>query len=324
LNKYRKNGISFGPVPSRRLGKSVGINNIPPKTCTYSCIYCQLGRTKNIKPEPQSFYSLEEIFNNVKKRIEDCNKSFDNIDYLTFIADGEPTLDINLKREIESLRSLGIKIAVLTNGSLIWKENVAEALSAADWVSLKIDTLDKTVWQKINRPHNSLNLELIKMSMLAFARNFKGTLTTDTMLIKNINDSKHHIKLISEFLSQLNPSTAYLAIPTRPPAENWIEIPKKTSITYAHQIMQSMVTHVEFLTSYESNTFSSTGNIEDDLLSITSVHPMRKEAITALLSKVKADWSVIDALVQKEHLHKIEYQDQTFYIKKWPKNKDLN
>jgi len=101
--------ITFGPIPSRRLGRSLGINNIPPKICTYSCVYCQIGKTSNMKIQPQVFYPPSKIFNEVQKKVEKSREKGESIDYLTFVPDGEPTLDINLGKEIKLIKSLGIK-----------------------------------------------------------------------------------------------------------------------------------------------------------------------------------------------------------------------
>ncbi|MEJ2568295.1 MAG: radical SAM protein, partial [candidate division WOR-3 bacterium] len=132
-----KNSIPFGPVPSRRLGRSLGINNIPPKICSYSCVYCQVGKTYNLSIERKEFYKAEEIKTQVFKKIAALKKQKEKIDFLSFVADGEPTLDINLGKEIEILKKSGIPIAVITNASLINRNDVRSDLSKADWVSVK-------------------------------------------------------------------------------------------------------------------------------------------------------------------------------------------
>ncbi|MEJ2097833.1 MAG: radical SAM protein, partial [Deltaproteobacteria bacterium] len=116
--------IAFGPVPSRRLGRSLGINNIPPKVCSYSCVYCQVGKTRRMKVDRSPFYDPQEIYRDVKKKIAKAQKKGESVDYLTFVPDGEPTLDVNLGNEIELLKSLGPKIGVITNGSLAWRKDV--------------------------------------------------------------------------------------------------------------------------------------------------------------------------------------------------------
>ena len=153
--------IAYGPVPSRRLGQSLGINNIPPKICTYSCIYCQIGRTLNMNVDRQVFYKPKEILEDVKNKVKEAKSKKEPIDYLAFVPDGEPTLDINLGKEIEMLRPLGIKIAVITNASLLWNKDIRDALCRADWVSLKIDVVNQNIWRKINRPYGSLRLREI-------------------------------------------------------------------------------------------------------------------------------------------------------------------
>ncbi len=121
----------------------MGINNIPPKLCTYSCVYCQLGRTRRMEVRRAPFYEPREILQETAEKIAKTREIGLNIDYLTFVADGEPTLDINLGREIEMFQPLGIKVAVITNGSLISLEDVREDLAKADWVSLKVDCTRK-------------------------------------------------------------------------------------------------------------------------------------------------------------------------------------
>ena len=174
--------IAYGPVPSRRLGRSLGINNIPPKICSYSCVYCQLGRTKKRQVNRTTFYDPQKVLKDVRDKVQEVKQRGESIDYLTFVSDGEPTLDINLGHAIELLKPLGIKIAVITNASLIWREDVREELLKADWVSLKMDAKAAEVWRRINRPHGTLNLQAILNGALKFAKRYHGELTTETML----------------------------------------------------------------------------------------------------------------------------------------------
>jgi wyosine [tRNA(Phe)-imidazoG37] synthetase (radical SAM superfamily) len=132
--------IVFGPIPSRRLGRSLGINNIPFKYCTYSCVYCQLGLTNSMTTLNRNFFSPDKIFEETEKRLEQLRISGEKVDYITFVPDGEPTLDINLGVDIDKLKTLGIKLAVITNSSLLIDKNIRNELMLADWVSLKIDT----------------------------------------------------------------------------------------------------------------------------------------------------------------------------------------
>lgn len=308
--------IAFGPVPSRRLGRSLGINNIPPKICTYSCIYCQLGRTIKMQADRHAFYQPDEISKDVERKVESAREVDESIDYLTFVPDGEPTLDVNLGREIELLEPLGLKTAVITNGSLIWREDVREELGKADWVSLKVDAAPEAIWRRVNRPHGSLQLASIREGMLEFAGDYKGELMTETMLIEGVNDGEENIKGIADFLVRLRPDRAYLSIPTRPPAENWAHPPSEETINRAFQILSEKVDHVEHLIGYEGSEFSFTGNVEEDLLSITAVHPMREEAVSEFLARARADWSVVHRLIARGQLIEMKYEGKRFYMRK--------
>jgi len=298
------------------LGRSLGINNIPPKICTYSCIYCQLGRTIKMQVKRGVFYEPEEVLRDVQDKVERAKEVGESIDYLTFVPDGEPTLDVNLGREIELLRPLGIKIAVISNGSLIGREDVREDLLGADWVSLKMDSTRREIWRKIDRPHGSLQLTSILDGALEFAQAFKGELVTETMLVEGVNDGDDHIREVAGFLARLRPAIAYLAIPTRPPAEEWVQPPDEEVINRAYQIVSERVDRVEYLIGYEGNAFAFTGDAEEDLLSITSVHPMREEAVSEFLARARADWSVVHRLIAHDQLVESKYDGLTFYMRR--------
>jgi len=308
--------IAFGPVPSRRLGRSLGINNIPPKVCTYSCIYCQLGRTMKMQIERQAFYEPEEIRQDVQDKVELVQGAGGPIDYLTFVPDGEPTLDAYLGQEIESLKPLGLKIAVITNGSLIGRADVRADLMKADWVSLKVDSVREEIWRRIDRPHRSLRLPSILDGMLEFAETYSGELVTETMLVAGVNDGEGHIEEVADFLSRLGPSTAYLAIPTRPPAEDWVQSPDEETINRSHQILSRILGRVEYLIGYEGTAFASTGNVEEDLLSITAVHPMREDAVDELVARDGEEWPVVHRMIAQGQLISIEYEGERFYMRK--------
>jgi len=311
--------IAFGPVPSRRLGKSLGINNIPPKICPYSCVYCQLGRTHNMQVAREEFYKPEEILYAVEKKVKESLERKEPIDYLTIVPDGEPTLDINIGKEIELLHTLGIKIAVITNSSLIWDKKVRDDLSKADWISVKIDAISQDIWHKIDRPYGSLKLQEILKGITEFSDSFKGTLVTETMLIQDINDTSSELENIADFISNLNIKKSYLSIPIRPPAEKWVKPPAEYQINSAYQIFKEKNIDVEYLIGYEGNAFGFTGNVEEDLLSITSVHPMKEEAIIEFLEKADSSWDVIKKLIEGKKLVEIKYRKNKFYMRKLPK-----
>jgi len=310
---------TFGPVPSRRLGRSLGINNIPPKICTYSCVYCQVGRTMKMQIDRQEFYGPEEIVQEVKAKIATLLQFGENADFISFVPDGEPTLDINLGKEINLLKPLGKKVAVITNSSLIWRPDVQADLQDAEWVSFKIDSVDEKVWRRINRPHRMLDLNKILEGMLEFSKTYQGKLVTETLLVKGYNDNKDNLKGIAEFLEKLKPDIAYLAIPTRPPAEKQIRPPDEEIIIQSYQILSEKIANVEYLIGYEGNAFASTGNPEEDLLSITSVHPMRKDAVREFLARADASWETIEKLLQENKLTEVTFNHNKFYMRKFSK-----
>jgi len=319
--------LVFGPVPSRRLGKSLGINSIPPKECTFACVYCQLGNTLKLEIERKIFYSTEKIVHEVEKHIKLLDQSNDKIDYLTFVPDGEPTLDLYLGKSISALRRFGIKIAVITNSSLIGDAEVQEDLSKADWVSLKVDSVNEKTWHKIDRPHGQLDFSTVIEGVKKFSNTFKNFLATETMLIKGFNVSNDELKATANFISTLNPNKAYISIPTRPPAEDEVEPPDLKVIHRAYQIFKSKGIDTELIIGYEGNEFSSTGNFVEDILNITAVHPMRSDAVESLLEKDSGSPSDLESMINSGELIKLNYNENLFYLrnlKKWRKQKQEN
>lgn len=312
--------IAFGPVPSRRLGRSLGINNIPAKICTYSCAYCQVGRTLQMQVQRRSFYSPQDICDEVRQMVKSSSDQALPIDYLSFVPDGEPTLDINLGREIDMLRSLGKKIAVITNASLIWDETVREDLARADWVSVKVDAVEEPLWRRVDRPHRALQLEAILQGILDFSREFKGVLVSESMLLAGINDGEKSLEAIAEFLRKVDPAVAYISVPIRPPAEKWAASPSEESIVRAYQIYSSLLRRAELLVGYEGDSFQSVGEVESDLLAIAAVHPMREAAVERFLQQADSSWDVVEKLLDQGELAKTEYQGNYFYLRR-PKAK---
>ena len=315
---------SYGPVPSRRLGKSLGINNIPSKVCTYSCLYCQVGLTTAMTLDRQAFYKPEEIFRDVQDRIAMTKAAGEPIDYLAFVPDGEPTLDISLGRELTMMKSLGIPVGVITNGSLLWRDDVKESLAGANWVSVKIDATEERIWRRIDRPHKMLKLTSMLAGIRDFAEKFAGKLVTETMLVKDINESEHCLAEIAEFIGILKPSAAYLSIPTRPPALRRVRAPDEETVSRAYRIFADKLERVEYLIGYEGDAFAFTGDIQKDLLSITAVHPMRREAVDALLAKAGAPWAVVDGLLAQGDLTEVRHEGHLFYLRKFATNRTFN
>ncbi|MGM0622353.1 MAG: radical SAM protein [Bacteroidota bacterium] len=307
----------FGPVPSRRLGKSLGVNNIPYKICTYSCIYCQLGKAIKMQINRQEFYKPDDLAGEVKELLNNIHNKNEYPDYITIVPDGEPTLDINLGILIEKLKTLGVPVAVITNASLIDQPEVQNDLLKADYVSIKADAFSFVIWEKINIPHKQLDLQRIKEGIRVFRNYFSGKMVTETMLAKGVNDSPEELKNTARVIQSFEPDVAYIAIPTRPPAFKKVEPPDEITVNAAYHIFKEYVEHVELLTGYEGNAFASAGNFRDDLLSITAVHPMREDAVLELLDKTSDNKNLLDALLQEKLVEQVQFGDHSYYLRKF-------
>ncbi|MHA1973198.1 MAG: radical SAM protein [Candidatus Hodarchaeales archaeon] len=314
--------LVFGPVPSRRLGRSLGVNNIPSKHCSYGCVYCQLGFTTKKSITRRQFYKPDSILNEVRKKIEELQKKNEKIDYITFVPDGEPTLDINLGKEIRILKEFGISIAVITNSSLLMHNGVREDLKEADLVSIKVDAISEHIWKKIDRPSGFLIIEEVLNGIKKFSSEFEGQIISETMIIDNIA-YQHEFSKLAEFLSTISIDKAYIGVPTRPPAESWANVPSEHIINQAYQEFAKILgdENVEYLIGYEGDSFYATGDIERDILSITSVHPMRRQAVEELLSKSGADPEIITELLKQGKLIELTYDNDFYYMRKLPSRK---
>lgn len=307
--------IAFGPIPSRRLGRSLGINNIPPKHCSYACVYCQVGATDRLRIKRGHFIPPEQIRAEVEAKLRAVQTVGDRVDTMTFVPDGEPTLDADLGRTIDLLKPLGIKIAVLTNSSLLTDPSLRKDLMKADYVSVKLDAASEKVWRTINRPHRRLRFTAMLDAIELFAGMFQGTFVTETMLVRGINDDERNITGVKRLLAHLKPSTAYLSIPTRPPAEHWVRPPSPEVLERAYQSWAEVHTSVELLTEYEGNDIGLSGEIEEAILSIASVHPIREDALREILGRTQTDWSVIRELILRGKLLQREYGNKNFFVR---------
>jgi len=266
--------------------------------------------------ERRRFYDPDEIVRDVRDKVVKATEVGEAIDYLTFVPDGEPTLDLHLGREIDLLRPLDIPIAVITNASLLWREDVRAELKQADWVSLKVDAARESTWRQVDRSRRSLRLSAIQDGALTFVATYPGTLVTETMLVEGLNDGEECIREVAGFLARLQPEIAYLSVPTRPPAERGVRAPDEGILNRAYQIVSEHVRRVEVLIGYEGDAFAFTGDLEEDLLSITAVHPMREDAVGTFLARAGATRKVLRRLVEEGQLVEAEYGGAMFYLRR--------
>ncbi len=311
--------IIFGPVPSRRLVTSLGINNVlPPKHCSYSCVYCQIGETFKKSMFRTEFYKPQNIYEKVKSHLKKLDLTH-RPKYLTIVANGEPTLDINLGTLIRQLQQLGLPVAVITNASLLDKEHTRNDLRNADWVSVKIDSVNEASWKKINRPYIWLKLDAILEGVKNFSKDYKGSLNPETMLVEGYNDSLSDIQATAKFIAGLKPHKAYISIPTRPPVEKGVKPVSEARIAEAWQIFKSQNIDTETLTGFEGTDTGFTGDAEADILNISAVHPLRVDTINEILEKDSADYHVLEQLIKSKKVKKSNFNGFNYYTRTYSK-----
>lgn len=307
--------IAFGPVRSRRLGWSLGINNVPPKTCTYSCVYCQVGATDRARLEREAFVEPDMIVAAVRGRLAECRATGQPVDYATFVPDGEPTLDRHLGEAIRGIEAPGIRVAVVTNGSLLWRDDVRAELALADWVSLKVDSVDDPTWRRLDRPVGNLGLEVVLDGMRRFADEYRGELVTETMLVAGLNDDEASIRRTAAFVSALDPLRAYVTLPTRPSAEPWVRPPTSAAATRAAETFREFEVPTSSLVAEIAESeapFAVSADPVQGLLGIVAVHPMTESAARDYLVRSGADWSVAQALLDSGRIVRVRYGRRTF------------
>jgi wyosine [tRNA(Phe)-imidazoG37] synthetase (radical SAM superfamily) len=311
--------LAFGPIPSRRLGQSLGINNIPAKHCSFDCVYCQVGRTSDKTVVRRSFFDPGAILRDVRSKVEQTLNAGGRIDYLTIVPDGEPTLDIHLGELIDLLRPVGYKVAVITNGSLIHLQDVRNELLRADCVSIKVDAVSEDPWRKINRPAPEVRLPDMLDGAKRFAEDFKGELITETMLIDGVNDSTADLVETAAYLATLKPRVAYIGIPTRPTAEPLAKAPGEARLLEAHQVFSASGLSAEVLIGYSPVLFITSPDAVQHILDITAVHPMRESEVSDVLARGNQSPGVLHQLVEAGELVRLEHAGLVFYMRRFPK-----
>ncbi len=300
----------FGPVKSRRFGMSLGINHLPPKLCSYGCVYCQLGRTNRMRIAPAAYSQPGEILQAVQAHLDELKTP---PDYLTFVSNGEPSLDINLGEAIDGLKKLGIKIAVISNASLLWLPEVRARLAQADAVSVKIDALDEETWRRVNRPHGKLKLAQILAGLRTFAQAYPGRLLSETMLVRDLNTAPEQLRACAVFIAEINPEMAYLALPLRAPAESWVEAPSAQEQEAALRVFTQVFSRSALLGDLPPTNLAESSDPLNALLETIKVHPMEREEVLAYLKKHAIPADVLDELIRRGRVRASDYREKTFY-----------
>jgi len=303
----------YGPVPSRRLGRSLGVDPIPSKTCNYQCVYCQLGRTTNFTNTRENYFPKNEIISEIKEGIKQNEGKFD---YVTFVGSGEPTLYKDLGDLILKTKKFTSKpICVITNGSLLYDKEVSKTLLLADVILPSLDAGDEKGFIRINRPHPSIKFNTMIQGLIDFKKEFRGKFWIETMVMKGVNDSREELMKIKEQFGLINPDRIDINIPIRPPAEKWVKTPEKSVLA----ILNDVFSEINDITYPEIGDFHYYSlDFEKEILKIIERHPMRQEQIFNSFSRrcfnkddILLELKKLES--QKKILKRI-YDEKTFWM----------
>jgi len=216
MNAYRH---LYGPVPSRRLGRSLGIDLVPHKICTYDCIYCQIGKTTKKALTRKEYVPVKEIIEEVKQFLKEGTSS---IDHLSLTGSGEPTLHSEIRSVIEEIKAItSIPVAVITNGSLLYEEEVRQDLLRADLVLPSLDAVSSEIFVKINRPRPGFSIEKVIEGLIEFRKVYKGQILLEILFCKDVNDGKEELLRMKKTVDRIQPDRIHLNTVVRPPSEKW-------------------------------------------------------------------------------------------------------
>ena len=272
----------FGPVPSRRLGQSLGIDTIPLKTCNWNCVYCQLGRTQPLVNERQEYYPTSEILAEVQEALTIHPPG--EIDWVTFVGSGEPLLHSRMGYLIGQVKRMtDLPVAVITNGSLLYLPQVRQELLDADAILPTLDAGNDRLYRKINRPHPEISFERLVEGLIAFREEYSGRLWVEVMLVRGLNDTPPAIWDIARVLQRIRPDAVHLNLPMRPPAEAWVQPPREESVL---QVM-AILGNVAQVMHPAAGSFDLSGydNPIDAIVEIITRHPMRQEELEMTLER---------------------------------------
>ena len=210
----------YGPVPSRRLGRSLGIDLVPHKICTYDCIYCQIGKTTDKTLVRKEYVPAGEILEEVRRFLKE---EISAIDHLSLSGSGEPTLNSRIGSIIEEIKAnTSIPVAVITNGSLLYEEEVRQDLLQADIVLPSLDAVSREVFDKVNRPLSGFSIDKVIEGLVEFRKVYKGQIWLEILFCKGINDSEEELLKMEKAIERIQPDLIHLNTVVRPPSEKWV------------------------------------------------------------------------------------------------------
>jgi len=310
------NVIVFGPVPSRRLGRSLGVDVVEPGTCSFSCVYCQLGRTGRLTTERQLFFPVDEIIEELHRKVEDAG--IQNIDHVTLVGDGEPLLFSGIGELVEAIKSeVPRPVAVITNGALLASARVREELEDVDVVLPSLDAGTSETFRRINRPHPSIDFPEMVDGMKEFRQVFGGKMWMEFMAVKGLNDTREELERIRNLLADIRPDRLYVNFPVRPPAESWVTAPDAEGLERIHEVLGETFDMVMPETGEFHLSADDVEGLKEELLGIIGRHPMRKEQVVVALRRKGIDRpvDVVEELVGSRDVRMVRYGEVEFLCK---------
>jgi len=278
----------FGPVPSRRLSRSLGIDPVPFKTCTFDCIYCQLGRTTQKTVERKEYVPCEVVV----KELRDYLSNAPPFDFVTFSGSGEPTLNKALGKMISAVRELTeAQIAVLTNGSLLFDERVAEDLSGANVVLPSLDAAFEEIFRRVNRPHESISLQKLVEGLKKFRKRFKGEIWVEVMLLSGVNDGEEHLLALARLLREVDAEKVQLNTPVRPSPERCAalseaDLERALKLFLEEGVPAEIIPNVPSIPNASASSTTDTFTAKEQVRGVRGVEWERKKSeVQALLSR---------------------------------------
>ena len=269
----------FGPVPSRRLGKSLGVDLVPYKTCTFDCIYCDVGRTTHKTVSRQSYVPPEEIQGELELVLSVLEKK---PDYITLSGSGEPTLNTNIGEIIERIKEItSTPVAVLTNSSLFSFSEVRRDLLEADLILPSIDAVTPALFEYINRPHQSLKIEEIISGLIQFRKQYQGQIWLEILFCRGVNDGRDEIEKLKEVIDRMAPNRIQLNTPVRPPAEDFVF---PLTLGQLEEIRKTLGDKAEIIPEFTGSLGEEFNSVKDtEILNLIKRRPCTTEDISKAL-----------------------------------------
>jgi wyosine [tRNA(Phe)-imidazoG37] synthetase (radical SAM superfamily) len=302
----------YGPVPSRRLGRSLGIGVVPFKTCTFDCVYCQLGRTTNRTAERREYVSAEAVLTEVKEKLS----AGVSPDYITIAGSGEPTLNQAIGGIITKIKDLTeVPVVVLTNGSLLWRQEVQDDLMMSDIVIPSLDAGDKNMFHYVNRPHTDVSFRQLIDGTASFTERFQGEVWLEVMLLSGITGLPKEVNKIASLAGQIAPARIQLNTVSRPPAEDYACPLSSDQLSSIKQVFPGLVEIVGEKENGKSDITSPSAIGVGDILLLISRRPCTASDIAeGLRMNIIELYKRLDELMAAGKAKRISLRGQSFYV----------